>query len=216
MKNFQTRLLQMVLILLPFGLQSQEIPFTLKYGGFTVKEKITILSADIQRLKTVKSFNAIMEIENMRIGNTKHEPDSVYIQRRVSELNAKGKSMGDEWLREWEDSKPNYLPVFIEGYNAKISRSRVPKIVIDESSAFTIVLRPDTITIGNKWMASFLSMHLYIVSSKNQTDTIASFKSFTVNNRDMSKQYPGSEESAFCMAGEMLAKYFKEYMYKSK
>ena len=196
-------------------MQSQEIPFTFTKGGM-VKEKITILSADIQRLKTATSFNAKMEIENMRIGNTKHDPDSVYIQQRVNELNAGRKSRGDEWLKEWEDSKKDYLPVFIEGYNAKISKTSVPRIVLNESSEFTIVLRPDTITIGNAWIASFLSMHLYIVSSKNKNDTVATFKSFTFYAKNLSKQYPGFEESAFYMAGDMLARYFKGYIYKKK
>jgi len=59
-------------------------------------------------------------------------------------------------------------------------------------------------------------MHMYIVSSKNLNDTVAAFRSFTFYAKNLSKKYPGFEESAFYMAGEMLAAYFKKYMYKSK
>jgi len=215
MRILQKSLLLIIVLLFPSLVKSQEIPFTLTKGGFT-KEKITIISADILRLKSAESFNSKMEIENMRIGNTKHLSDSIYIQRRVDELNASRKSNGDEWLKGWEDSKSNYLPVFIEGYNAEISKTSVPRITIEEDSEFTIILRPDTITVSNAWVASFLSMHLYIVSSKNNNDTIASFKSFTFNAKNLSKKYPGYEESAFYMAGEMLAIYFKKYIYKKK
>jgi len=213
MKNIQGNLLLMMLVFSPVLIQSQDLPFTFTYGGFT-KEKITILSADFQRLKTVTSFNVAMKMDNMRIGNTKHDPDSIYLQRRVNELNADKKSKGDDWLKEWEASKKNYLPVFIEGYNAKRAKTSVPSVEPGENSDFTIVLCPDTITIANAWIASFLSMHLYIVSSKNQNDTIATFKSFTFYARNLSKQYPGFEESAFYMAGDMLVRYFKKYVYK--
>jgi len=57
---------------------------------------------------------------------------------------------------------------------------------------------------------------MYIVSSKNLNDTVAAFRSFTFYAKNLSKKYPGFEESAFYMAGEMLAAYFKKYMYKSK
>ena len=139
MKNLYKTLLLTILIQLPCWILSQEIPFTLKTGGFT-KEKITIYSGDFQELKQVKAFNAIMKIENMRIGNKKHDPDSIYIKRRVSELNANKKGSGDEWLNEWEDSKKNYLPVFVEGYNAKISKTNVPKISTNESAEYLIIL----------------------------------------------------------------------------
>ena len=59
-------------------------------------------------------------------------------------------------------------------------------------------------------------MHLDIVASQNQNDTIATFKLFTFYARNLSKQYPGFEESAFYTAGQMLARYFEKYIYKSK
>jgi len=214
MRILQKSPLLIIVLLFPSLLKSQEIPFTFTKGKF-VKEKITILSADIPRLKSAELFNSKIEIENMRIGNSKHLPDSIYIQRRVDELNAKKKSRGDEWLKGWEDSKSYYLPAFMEGYNTQISTNKkVPGITIKEGLEFTIILRPDTITVSNKYLASFLSMHLYIVSSKDNNDTIASFKTFTFHIKDLSKIYPGSEASSFYMAGEMLARYFKKYMYK--
>lgn len=215
MNTFRNFIFIIAAMLLCVVTNAQEIPFTYTKGGF-VKEKITISSADLPRLKSAASFSAKMVIEDMRIGNSKHEPDSVYIKRRVDELNDDNKKKGDKWLKEWEESKSNYLPVFIEGYNAKISKTSVPKITDEGNPEYTIILHPDTITVSNAWIASFLSMHMYIVASKNNSDTIATFNSFTFYAKNLSKKYPGFEESAFFMAGDMLARYFKGYIYQKK
>ncbi len=198
------------------------------------------MSWDMAKLISEKSFNVIMPDFTFKMTDKKRDPlfvfnlnqnlhdgplgdtilqdESIYIKRKVNELNTKKAGKGDTWLKEWNTSRTYFIPIFIEGYEASASKPYMPKLLTSTNETtqtnLKIVLQP--IQTHPFMAATVLLMHADIVTDKEPYDTVARINFCTFYSSNLSKKYPGELPAAFYMAGEMIAKFFNKYIYKPK
>jgi len=211
MRNYTTVLLLLILLQNPVTGFSQKQK--MKWGSSD--GTVTLVSGDPQKLLGSKSFTATLNAEKMKLGQDE-EVDSVYIKRKVRELNAKKPGKGDDFLKEWESTRLVFLPCFIDGFNAKAVKTAVPPIDTipgtNAGSAFTMLLHPDLLYYNQG--TPMLFMRLDIIANKDKNDTIAEFSFLSMGTNSTSKHYPNYNPAAFYKAGDILAKLFDKYIFK--
>ena len=79
MNNYQAQLLLLFLFSISCKVLCQEKDFTFKIRG----QRVTYISGDIMKVQSEKTFNSKINIEHLRIGNAKHDVDSVYLNSYI-------------------------------------------------------------------------------------------------------------------------------------
>ncbi len=217
MKSYPVQFFLMIMFLFSFNAIAQEVDNgTYKVTFRSKGQKIALLSGDVTKLTAIKSFNAVLDKTKFTIG-IKGDPDSVYIKKKVSELNAKKEGKGDEWKKKWEITTSTFLPAFIEGYNDYIEKSGIPKIVTNENETvqpeFTMVLR--LCYLYTDFDTPKLGTYLDIYSKDNKIEPIVSML-LNIIYYNNSKKYSGANAGTFFTAGRVLGKYFKSDIFQGK
>jgi len=216
MKNYLSHHLLVILFLISSNVLAQEQEGTYKVTFNSKGQKISFISGDIAKLSSVKSFNAILEPQHYAMG-IKGEADTVYINKKVKELNAKKAGRGDDWEKEWKTTTSHFLPAFVEGYNDYIEKSNIPKIVEieNETSQKSCTMALKLIFLYTYIDSPRIGLYLDIYSNENKNDTIMHLL-LNIQWYNNSKKYPGANTGAFFTAGRVLGKYFEKDIFKDK
>ena len=150
---------------------------------------------------------------------SKNEIDSVYIKKKVTDLNAKEPGKGDDWLKEFNESKPYYLSEFISGFNHNSAEPLSAKI---DSTADINSKENYVLTIERVLMIKFMDMDC-LATTLTITHNGISVAKFVINtafNKRCAKKIRndchGVYSGTFYMAGYMLVNFFDKYVYNSK
>lgn len=110
------------------------IPSNIQARGIVLK------SGNLSVLKSEKKINVQFDYSNMTVGKDLSEEE--YVNRKVSEHNAKEKGKGDKWKAAWISArKERYQPKFIELFN-KESEKTMRTISDNASDAkYTIIVK---------------------------------------------------------------------------
>jgi hypothetical protein len=207
MRNFKFWIISGMLVVFSIHLFGQEEPPD-KRNVWTGGQKGYVVSGDLSVLKNQKTFNIILDSHIKKMG-AKEEPDSIYIPKRVKDLNDKKAGKGDQWLAEWNESKKNFKPAFIEGFNKSVLKKGVIVGLRDTLAEYTFIIYSKTLM---EFMGDmYLIVDMDVVKTSNPGDKIASIR-FPLNNSGLkSKQFKGANERAYYGAGVLFGKYcYKE------
>jgi hypothetical protein len=176
-----------------------------------VKTKKIDVNGDLMVIKNEKTFNVEISFKNSKMG-AKGQPDSLYEATRVKEYNDKKPGSGDQWLIKWNETKENFKPAFIEGFNTVVSKNGVYVGNNDSNASYTFVLYP-------KQMMEFMGSVYFILDmevrlTKEPNTIIASLKFPMFETSQKSKKFKGKFTGAYCTAGYYLGIHFKKNIYK--
>ena len=202
MKSSKICFVTFLFVVLALQLSAQEEPD--KRNVWTGGQKGYVVSGDLTVLEGQKTFNIIMDPHIKKMG-AKEEPDTVYIKKKVQELNDKKAGNGDKWLEEWNAAKKNFKAAFIEGFNAKVASKGVNVGLQDTLAEYTFIVY--TRNLMEFWGAIYIILDMDVVKTNDPHAKIASIK-FPVNNSNLkSKQFKGMNERAYYGAGNLFGKY---------
>ncbi len=194
--------------------------------GFSQKQKmkwassdgtVRLISGDPDKLTDAKSFSAIFNAATLKLGMNQ-EADTVYIKKKVQELNKKKSGKGDDFQKEWENTRTYFLPEFIDGYNTQATKFLLPLIDTVKNGIsgpkYAMVLHPDLLYYNQG--TPMLYMRLDIFSSQDRKDTIAEFSFEALGTNSTKHHYPNYNPAAFNKAGDILGKLFEKYIFKTR
>ena len=225
------RIIIIILLLISFNVSSQEKSGIYNNDYHHRNTKIAIISGKIATLGNIKSFNVILKNKDLILGGTEvgandvvfagsilksekltdkinGEPDSLYIKRKVEELNIKKAGKGDKWKKDWETTASYFLPALIGGYLEDAVDSKIPTIVKGKNTDYTMIIRPVFIKY-DEFNGHSIGTYIDIVKSDNHNEIIVRL---LINSQRYysSKEYPGMEPSIFYTIGKELAAFFKK------
>ena len=170
-----------------------------------------VVFGELAPLKGQSTFNVIVDMQIPQMGVT-YEPDSVYVEKRVTEWNAERPGKGDKWLSYWNDSKDHFKAVFIAGMNEKLSKEGIQIGLDDFNSEYTMILK--TKHMMEFMNAIFIIPDIYIVKTEQTSDTVAHVRC-PVNNSALGSQYcVGTYEQAYYTTGALFGRYLRKTLYK--
>jgi hypothetical protein len=201
MKSKNVWIACIVLVFLSSQLLSQEVPD--KRNVWSGGQKGYVITGDLSVVKGQKTFFVVMDPHIKKMG-AKEEPDSIYISKRVKEFNDAKPGKGDQWLKEWNDSKKNFKAAFIEGFNSKLVNKGINVGLNDTSAEYTFIV--STKTLMEFMGTMFIILDMDVVKTQDHTK-VASIRFPVNNNKYKSKLSKGANERAYFTAGVLFGKY---------
>jgi len=202
MKKMNFSLLVIFLVILSVKSFCQEQPD--KRNIWTGGQKGYVITGDLTVIKGQTTFAINIDPHVKRMGLAE-APDSVYIPKKVQELNDGRPGSGDKWLKEWQDAQINFKAAFIEGFNARLVSKGV-KVGPDDSMA------DYTFNISTKALSEFMGdiyviVDIDVVKTADQSTNVVSIRCPLNNSNMKSKLYKTKYERAYLGAGSLFGKY---------
>lgn len=140
-------------------------------------QKITLESGSFEVLKNVRTLDVEYSYDNMAVG--KFDKESDYVQKKVSEYNAKEPGTGDRWHESWINDRENrFHPRFEEEFNLMmVSKNVNLKIDKYEDSKYKLLVRT-TFTepgfnVGITRMNANINLEIFLVETDDPDNSIA-------------------------------------------
>jgi hypothetical protein len=112
------------------------------------------ITGKFSAIKEAGQINLVFQYDQMQVGSVGKE--ETYINKRMSEYEAKNPGKGDDWLVEWKEIKRNAEEVFAKALNKKLSKKYGTMVGQDYPDAeYTFVVNFITLEIG--WSGGFVS-----------------------------------------------------------
>lgn len=187
----------------------------------TFAQKITVLEGDLSVLQNEKILNIEYDYSTMGVGKFKTEKE--YVDKKVSELNAKEAGKGDKWKANWEgDRIARFQPAF-ELLMNKFTANFGLYVGNEKKAKYKMIVR-----------TTFVEPGYYIYVSKKYASIDLLIDIVEVSNPDkvvckiVSKGNPGRTygmddydtglriSESYELAGKKLGIYFEKYFKKKK
>jgi hypothetical protein len=173
-------------------------------------QKGYVVTGNLQAIKSATAFNVVVSPDIQTMGS-KGEPDSVYIEKRVREMNDKKAGRGDAWIKEWNETLKNIQPAFLEGLNSVFSKKGIVFGPAEAGAEYTF-----RVTTGNvlEFMGDiFIALQLDVVKTNDPSVTVATVR-FPANwGSSKSKQFDGRAENSYYTAGLLFGKYLQKEVF---
>jgi hypothetical protein len=110
-------------------------------------QKVKLESGALDFLKGATSVNVEYAYDGLTVGKL---AEPVYIEKKVTEMNAKAAGKGDQWLESWKrDRAARYQPKFEELLNKQFTERKVDlKVGADAAAKYTLILKTTLIEPG--------------------------------------------------------------------
>lgn len=174
-------------------------------------QKIKAADGDINKLTNVSEYNLVMEYsENLKIPNYESETDFLDFQFKKKEALEKG--LGKRFKADWfENRNKVYRPEYIKAFNAFTLKKRQVRIIEDEETKYTMVVKTFLIYPGyhvEVWYEhTKLEITLTIFETANPENILYSSEIIHAEGRGGSTDKERIS-TAYLNLGTYLSKYF--------
>lgn len=176
--------------------------------------KIVLKSGNLSVLKSEKTIKVLFEYSNMTVGKKLTEEE--YVNKKVSENNAKEQGTGDKWKAGWINArKERYQPKFIELFN-KESAENMRTISENVSDAkYTLIVKTvytePGFNIGIVRERSRVDFIFLVVETSNHANVVAElFAESVPGGQAMGYDFDAGSRitESYAKGAKMLAKFF--------
>ncbi len=202
MKTLKILTLILLLFTISAHLYSQEQPD--KRNIWTGGQKGYVITGDLSVIKGQKTFNVVLDPHIKRMGLAE-APDSIYMPKKVSELNEKNPGSGDKWLQEYVNARVNFKAAFIEGFNSRLKDKGVQVGPNDTAADYSFYISTKALS---EFMGDiYIILDINVVKTADTSQIVAAIRCPLNNSKLKSKLYKSKYERAYFGAGVLFGKY---------
>lgn len=139
-------------------------------------QNLKLTSGSLAGLKGEQTLNLEYVYDGLTVGK---EPEQEYINKKVSEMNAKEAGKGDQWLVSWKgDRERRYQPKFVELLNKQFTEKKLDVHAGKNPEAkFTLVLKTTMLdpgfNVGIMRRPAAVSTEVEVYETKERTKPVA-------------------------------------------
>ncbi len=195
------------------------LTFFLMSCGIAQAQKITLESGSLDALKSEKSFNIAYDYSEVSVGKFKSEDD--YINKKVTDYNAKEPGRGDQWKESWlADRDARYKVSFEKLMNKYLEDEGVSVSDENTDAKYTFILKTTFIEPGFNIhitrRPAMINVLFQLVETANPSNVLFELKSI----KNPGNSFGGYDydtgvriQEAYAKCGKELAKYLLKKAY---
>ncbi len=189
------------------------LTFFLMSCGIAQAQKITLESGSLDIMKSEKLFNIAYDYSEVSVGKFTSEDD--YINKKVTDYNAKEPGKGDQWKESWlSDRDARYKVSFEELFNKYIGKKDISISDENTDAKYTFVLKTTFIEPGYNIHISrrpaMINVIFKLVETANPSNVLFELKSL----KNPGNSFGGYDydtgvriQEAYAKCGKELANY---------